>query len=208
MRVFFFVNKFVDILSLFYPLRFFALMKLIKKNIYSAKIRKKIGYCGETFKIKPPIFIKGGEYMKIGLNFHAGKDMILQCWDHYENDHFTPCLEIGDNVSFGDNCHIGCVRSIKIGHNLLAGRNVYITDHSHGMGTLDEAVIPPCKRSLYVKGTVEIGNNVWLGENSVILPNVNIGNNVTVGANAVVTKDLPDNCVAAGVPAKVIRIKQ
>lgn len=53
-------------------------------------------------------------------------------------------------------------------------------------------------------GKVKIGDNVWLGENVTILKNVEIGNNVIIGAGSVVTKDIPDNSVAVGVPAKVI----
>ena len=52
---------------------------------------------------------------------------------------------------------------------------------------------------------IKIGDDVWLGGNVTILPGVNIGNNVVVGAGAVVTKDIPDNSLALGVPAKVVR---
>lgn len=52
---------------------------------------------------------------------------------------------------------------------------------------------------------VTIGNDVWVGGNVTILPGVTIGNNVVVAAGAVVTKDVPDNCVVGGVPAKVIQ---
>ena len=52
---------------------------------------------------------------------------------------------------------------------------------------------------------ITIGNDVWIGGNCTILPGVTIGNNVIIAAGAVVTKDIPDNCVAAGVPAKVIK---
>ena len=52
---------------------------------------------------------------------------------------------------------------------------------------------------------VRIGNDVWLGDNVTILPDVTIGNNVVVGTGAVVTKDIPDNCVVAGVPEKIIK---
>ena len=52
---------------------------------------------------------------------------------------------------------------------------------------------------------VTIGNDVWIGANCTILPGVTIGNNVVVAAGAVVTKDVPDNCVAGGVPAKIIK---
>jgi acetyltransferase-like isoleucine patch superfamily enzyme len=55
------------------------------------------------------------------------------------------------------------------------------------------------------KGEVIIGNNVWLGDKVAVLGGVHIGNNVIVAANAVVTKDLPDNCMAAGVPAQIIK---
>ena len=55
-----------------------------------------------------------------------------------------------------------------------------------------------------VYGCIEIGNNVMIGANSIILPNVKIGSNVIIGAGAVVTKDIPDNCVAGGIPCKVL----
>ena len=52
---------------------------------------------------------------------------------------------------------------------------------------------------------ITVGNDVWIGGNCTILPGVTIGNNVIIVAGAVVTKDIPDNCIAAGVPAKVIK---
>lgn len=201
-------DKISYFLSFFYPYQAVQLLKIADKYIYSSKIKRKIKACGELFKIMPPIRFKGGEYMNIGKNFRAGSNLILECYNEYEGMIFQPYLQIGDNACLGNNCHIGCINSIVIGKNLLTGRNVYITDHFHGEGLLCESEVPPIKRSLYSKGQVCIGDNVWLGENVTIMPGVTIGNNVTIGANAVVTKSLPDNCVAAGVPAKVIRIKQ
>lgn len=52
---------------------------------------------------------------------------------------------------------------------------------------------------------ITIGNNVWIGGNSVVMPNVTIGNNVVIGAGSVVTKDIPDNCIAVGNPCRVLR---
>jgi maltose O-acetyltransferase len=65
---------------------------------------------------------------------------------------------------------------------------------------------PKQRRQKMAQGMpVTIGNDVWIGGNCTILPGVTIGNNVVVAAGAVVTKDVPDNCLVAGVPAKVIR---
>lgn len=56
------------------------------------------------------------------------------------------------------------------------------------------------------KGAIVIGNNVWLGDKVTVLSGVRIGNNVTVAANSVVTKDVPDNCIVAGIPARIIKV--
>ncbi len=66
-------------------------------------------------------------------------------------------------------------------------------------------MIEPLKRDLKSKGEVVIGNNVWLGDKVTVLAGVHIGNNVIVAANAVVTKDIPDNCMVAGVPGRIIK---
>lgn len=61
------------------------------------------------------------------------------------------------------------------------------------------------KKAVYHQALVVIGDDVWIGANCTILPGVTIGHNTVVAAGAVVTKDISDNCVAAGVPAKVIK---
>lgn len=105
----------------------------------------------------------------------------------------------------GDDNHIGAINQVVIGDNLLTGSNVYITDHNHGKSGIEDCILPPLQRKLFSHGAVEIGKNVWLGNNVVIMPNVKIGDGVVIGANAVVTKDIPEYCVAAGCPAKIIR---
>jgi acetyltransferase-like isoleucine patch superfamily enzyme len=60
-------------------------------------------------------------------------------------------------------------------------------------------------RPLISKGEVVIGDNVWIGEGAMILPNVHIGEHAIIAANSVVTKDIPAYSIAAGVPAKIIK---
>jgi acetyltransferase-like isoleucine patch superfamily enzyme len=86
------------------------------------------------------------------------------------------------------------------------GRNVYITTGvrfiTHDGGTLLYREQVP---DLEITKPISIGNDVYIGNNVIILPGVNIGNNVIIGAGAVVSKDIPDNSVAVGVPARVIK---
>lgn len=103
----------------------------------------------------------------------------------------------------GEGCNIlaGSIfsNSIVLGRGCLIYYNAVVT-HDCLIGDFVE-ISPGAK----ILGGVQIGNYCQLGANSIILPKVKIGNNVIVGAGAVVTKNLPDNCVAVGVPAKIIK---
>lgn len=86
------------------------------------------------------------------------------------------------------------------------GNNVHITDGvkfiTHDGGTLLYRHLIP---DLEVTKPIVVGNNVYFGNNVIILPGVTIGNNVVIGAGAIVSKDIPDNSVAVGIPARVIK---
>lgn len=86
---------------------------------------------------------------------------------------------------------------IYIGDGALIGHNVVIA-------TLNHDFAPEKRRGMYPK-PVNVGKNVWIGSNSTICPGVTIGDNAVIGAGSVVTKDVPENMVAVGVPAKVIK---
>jgi acetyltransferase-like isoleucine patch superfamily enzyme len=93
--------------------------------------------------------------------------------------------------------HLG----IDIGDDVWTGHYVYITDQTHGYADL---TLPIGKQSLPER-PVSIGNGSWLGHGVVVLPGATIGEHVAVGAGSVVTGELPDRCVAVGVPARPIR---
>ncbi|MBQ6697341.1 MAG: sugar O-acetyltransferase [Lachnospiraceae bacterium] len=108
-------------------------------------------------------------------------------------------IEVGKNFFANYNCTILDVAKVKIGDNCQMAPNVAIYTAGH-------PVHPDTRNTMYEYGIeVTIGDNVWIGGNTVICPGVHIGNNVVIGAGSVVTKDIPDWCIAAGNPCKVIR---
>ncbi|HXG59027.1 MAG TPA: acyltransferase [Thermoanaerobaculia bacterium] len=108
-------------------------------------------------------------------------------------------LDIGDYAFLGMGTEIDVVASVRIGAHALIAPGVFITDHEHrhSRGTfIDQQGIEA--------SPVVIGEDAWIGAHAVILPGVTIGNGAVVGAGAVVTRDVPPNAVAAGVPARII----
>ena len=149
----------------------------------------------------------GEQYISIGDNTHIGDNGRLTAYFryHHTNQLFNPCIQIGNNCSIGPQSHITAINSITIGHNVLTGPRVLITDNAHGdtqLGLLDTA---PSKRLLFSKGKVIIEDNVWIGEGAMIMPNVHIGRGAIIACNSVVTTDIPAYSIAAGSPAKIIK---
>jgi len=160
---------------------------------------------GDNFQLMKDHKVINPKYIEIGDNFYAGDRFRIEALDLYYQDNFIPNIKIGNNVVFNTDIHIGCINSIQIGDNCLFGSRIYITDHHHGEPTIQMLELPPNERALISKGPVIIKNNVWVGEGVAIMPNVTIGENSIIATNAVVTKNVPPNCVVAGVPAKVIK---
>lgn len=106
---------------------------------------------------------------------------------------------IGDDFTGNINLTILDIREVRIGNHVMIGPNTLITTVTHPLS-------PKARRNYTALAKpVIIGSDVWIGGNVTILPGVTIGNNVVVAAGAVVTKDVPDNSLVGGVPARLIR---
>ncbi|SMP05440.1 maltose O-acetyltransferase [Muriicola jejuensis] len=115
-------------------------------------------------------------------------------------------ISIGDNTFVNTNCIFLDNNKISIGKNGLIAPYVQIYTATHPLKA-SERIIGQGTDTGYLTSSrpVTLGDNVWIGGNSVIFPGVSIGNNVTIGAGSVVTKDIPNNVLAYGNPCKVVR---
>ena len=110
-------------------------------------------------------------------------------------------LTIGRNVFFNNYCSVNCLQGITIGNDTIFGEGVRLYDHNHLFKDT-----PSLIREQGMKyGAINIGNNCWIGSNTVILPNVTIGDNVVIGANNIIYKSVPSGTV---VKAQVQTIQQ
>lgn len=110
-------------------------------------------------------------------------------------------LWVGDRSSFGSGCFIGCSGEIRIGSDVMLGPGVKLFSENHVFAEAGKTI----KAQGVDRTFLAIGDNVWIGSGATITAGVTIGTGVVVAAGAVVTRSLPDNVIAAGVPAKVVR---
>ncbi len=161
----------------------------------------KIGY-EERFKVNQPLYCSGFGLINIGAGcvfgfkmggFRKGGNI------EFQSRVKTARILIGNKVAFNNNAFLCSANLIKIGDQTRIGLGAIMTDHdAHGVN--------PNERNRQGEiGFIEIGRNVWIGNNVQFLKNSGIGDNGIVGAGAVVTKVFPANVVIGGVPAKIIR---
>jgi acetyltransferase-like isoleucine patch superfamily enzyme len=156
---------------------------------------------GSTMAFPPgAVFGEGG--IEIGEDTLIGQLVTMTAGILPGQDLFgLTLLTIGDRCVIGRGSHIVAHQSVEIGDDVWTGPYVYITDQNHGYEDPDS----PIGRQLPVNHPVSIGAGSWLGAGAIILPGARIGRNVVVAAGSVVRGDVPDKCVVAGVPAKVVR---
>lgn len=173
-------------------------LKLIKSYIFT-----RIFY-SKARLIRLPFDIRNKKYINLGLRLTTGVSCRLEA---YCLNNTKTVLNIGNNVQINDFVHIAAMENVYIGNNVLIASRVFISDISHGSyngNFQDDPVLEPSKRSLSSKPVI-IEDNVWIGESVNIMPGVHIGKGCIIGAGSVVTKSIPSNSIAVGIPAKIIK---
>lgn len=162
--------------------------------------------CSSARLIRTPIDIRGKKYINWGQRLTTGIGCRIEALK--VQDEQNPEIIFGNNVQINDYVHICALSKVIIGNDVLIASHVYISDNSHGYykgSSWDSSpLIPPIQRE-YFREAVHIGDRVWIGEGVMILPGVSIGSGSVVGAHSIVKDSIPDNCIAVGAPAKVIK---
>ena len=113
-------------------------------------------------------------------------------------------FSLGAKSVMGQECTISAFQQVSIGRECILADRVMLIDFDHGVTEVDR----PIRLQGIYKRDVRVGNNVWIGYGACVLRGVTVGDNCIVGANSVLTRDVPENAVVAGVPARVIRMRE
>ena len=166
--------------------------------------RKYLTPYGRRLKLDGLAFIGPGVVLQIGRHGRVE----LGRWSWLGHGTKVRCHEgvvsIGAKTVLGQECTISAFQHVSIGRECVVADRVMLIDFDHGVVEVDR----PVRLQGIYKRDVHVGNNVWIGYGACILRGVTVGDNAIIGTSAVVTKDVPANAVVAGVPARVIRMRE
>src|ERR671932_222559 len=145
---------------------------------------------------------------KVVLQIGRGARVELGRWSWLGHGTKIRCHEgvvsIGAKTVLGQECTISAYQHVSIGRECVIADRVMLIDFDHGMVEVDR----PIRHQGIYKRDVRVGHNVWIGYGACILRGVTVGDNAVIGTGTVLTRDLPANSVAAGVPARILRMRE
>ena len=184
----------------------FLFHRVIRKfvNIYKRSEGKllcsQLGICGRNVKINAPGTIGHPELMEIGDDTEILDGARLQTYPELVDG--QPKIIIGKRCFLGYRLCILAGADVVIGDDVLMASDITLCSHNHGINP--DIDIPYMSQKLTCK-PIKIGDNCWIGDKSIIVAGVSIGRGTIIGAGSIVTKDIPDYCIAAGNPARIIK---
>jgi acetyltransferase-like isoleucine patch superfamily enzyme len=159
---------------------------------------------GRRLKLDGLCFIGPGVVLEIGKTARVE----LGRWSWIGHGTKIRCHEgfvsIGAKTVMGQECTISAFQHVSIGRECVIADRVMLIDFDHGVVEVER----PIRHQGIYKRDTRVGNNVWIGYGACILRGVTVGDNAIIGTSAVVTKDVPENAVVAGVPARVVRMRK
>ena len=156
------------------------------------------GSMGKRVRIVRPLRIYGARYCEFGdeavLQYGAYLAVLKE---HAE----PPVFKVGARTMIGNHAHIVATKRVEFGQSVLTADRLFVADNRH---TFEDPNVPIRDQGMTQLAEVHIGDGSWIGEN-VCISGANIGKQCVIAANSVVTSDIPDHCVAAGAPARIVK---
>src|SRR5689334_3218775 len=144
-----------------------------------------------------------------GVELEIGRDAVVKLGRWSWIGHGTKIrahegvVEIGAKSVLGQECTISSFQHVSIGRECIVADRVMLIDFDHGVVEEDR----PIRLQGIYKRDVKVGHNCWIGYGACILRGATVGDNAIIGTSSVITKDVPDNAVVAGAPARVLRMR-
>lgn len=177
----------------------FRLRNILSRITFRLTLAPFLKSCGRSSVIVRPWGIEGVGNIFLGKGVFVAEAATLAAAGLAGSA--QPELRIGDGCRLGRSNHIYATRQIVIEDSVLTAGNVYIADNSH---SYDHPDLPIRDQPIKQLNAVRIGAGSWLGQNVCVI-GASIGKGCVIGANSVVLSDIPDNCIAVGSPARVVR---
>jgi acetyltransferase-like isoleucine patch superfamily enzyme len=189
-------------------LRFFAHNGMLNRQygrlLWRYSWRRLLSHAGRRWHTDGPVFLGRRLELEVGragtIRFGRfvwiGDGTKIRC---HEGE-----VEIGAKTVIGQDCTISAYQRVKIGEQCVIADRAMFIDFDHGVVEVER----PIRLQGIYKRDVVVGSNVWIGYGACILRGVQVGDNSVIGTNTVVTKDVPANAVVAGIPARVIRMRE
>jgi acetyltransferase-like isoleucine patch superfamily enzyme len=189
-----------------------ALLRFMRRNgMLSAKYARLLVRLGFwKLRLGRRLALDGLAFIGPGCRLEAGRDavLVLGRWSWIGHGCKIRCHEgsvsLGAKSVMGQECTISAYQHVSIGRECVIADRVMLIDFDHGVVDVEK----PIRLQGIYKRDVRVGNNVWIGYGACVLRGCSVGDNAVIGANAVVTRDVPANAVVAGVPARVIRMRE
>ena len=161
-------------------------------------------------RLRRRLQLDGFAFIGPGVSLEVGRGAVLRLgrWSWIGHGckirvHEGEC-EIGAKSVLGQECTISAFQHVSVGRECILADRVMLIDFDHGVVEVER----PIREQGIYKRDVRVGNNVWVGYGACFLRGATVGDNCVIGTNTVVTKDLPADAVAAGVPARILRMRE
>ena len=166
--------------------------------------RRSLTTAGRRWRTAGMLFLGRGLELEIGRKGRVDFGRFVWIGDGTKIRCHEGRVEIGDKTVIGQECTISAYQRVRIGEQCVIADRAMFIDFDHGVVEVER----PIRTQGIYKRDVVVGSNVWIGYGACILRGVHVGDNSIVGTNSVVTKDIPANAIVAGIPAKIIRMRE